>query len=437
MLSIQWAGQDVKKTDSTADCWNTRVPIISSLGYIEGEGVIVLEIQNVDKPTDGIPFSEFDEFSELELLDHDDGQSNDAAASKSVLSPRLIFSRLSVRVIGQADAKMTLALAGYQHLLRVTSSSADTSLLRPANVLLIGESGSGKTLLVESLAEILGVPFLSIDANSLTEAGYVGADASDIFEKLYMAANANLARAQSGVVFIDEIDKIAKNLGDMNAGVSREGAQDALLKILEGGRWDFLDPYDRGRKLCFDAKKLLFICAGAFDEITSPTPRRENLGFKSRVDGRDLTPADSDKRFGAYDLINYGMKREFIARFPQIVQLDALCHDDMVKILRNVKDSELGRCHAYFRSHGVELHVGDDALEAIAHEAVQRGLGARGLTTVVLEVLRDAMFELPDHFDVRRCEMNVESVTQRSPLKFHQRARTALSRGADQLLKVL
>lgn len=379
---------------------------------------------------------EFEEFSDLELLGQGASQLNDDA-SELELSPRSIFRRLSARVIGQDKAKKALSLAGYQHLLRVASLSADTSLLRPANVLLIGGSGSGKTLLVESLAGILGVPFVSIDANSLTEAGYVGADATDIFEKLYMAANANLARAQSGVVFIDEIDKIAKNLGDMNNGVSREGAQDAMLKILEGGGWDFLDPYERSRKLCFDANKLLFFCAGAFDEITSPAPPRESLGFRSRIDDRALTPIDSDKRYGADDLIDYGMKREFIARFPQIVQLDALRHDEMVKILRDVKDSELGRCRAYFRSHGVELHVGDDALEAIAHEAVQRGLGARGLTTVVLEVLRDAMFELPDHFDVRRCEMNEESVTQRIPVKFHQGAQTTLSFGADQSLKVL
>ncbi len=336
--------------------------------------------------------------------------------------PKEIAEKLSEYVIGQDKAKKALAVAVYNHYKRIntlgTAEAADVELQK-SNIIMIGPTGSGKTLLAQTLAKILDVPFAIADATALTEAGYVGEDVENILLKIITAADYDLEKAQRGIIYVDEIDKLARK-GDnpsITRDVSGEGVQQALLKILEGTVANV--PPQGGRKhpqqefIQFDTTNVLFICGGMFDGLDKIIQRRigeKTIGFNSDIVSKSEKDPHILEKVQSEDLLRYGLIPEFIGRLPVVATLEDLTTDALIRIITEPKNAIVRQYKKLFEMDGVELTVTEGAIRRVAEKAIEKKTGARGLRSILETVMTDTMYEVPSREDIKKVIITEEAI---------------------------
>jgi ATP-dependent Clp protease ATP-binding subunit ClpX len=372
------------------------------------------------------------------LSDEEATEREEDVFAPRVPSPREIYGHLAEYVIGQDRAKKVLAVAVYNHYKRIHARGNGGDVeLQKSNILLVGPTGCGKTLLAQTLARILDVPFTIADATALTEAGYVGEDVENILLRLIQAADGSLERAAKGIIYIDEIDKTARKTGDnpsITRDVSGEGVQQALLKIIEGTVANI--PPQGGRKhphqefLQLDTSDILFICGGAFPTLEDIVRRRVTnrgvMGFRTE------TPEDAPgnrnvlHQVASDDLLEFGLIPEFVGRLPVVVAVDPLEADDMMQILVRPKNALTRQYKRLFALDNVELQFTDEALREAAEEAMKTQAGARGLRTILERTLLEVMYEIPSRDDITKCVVRAETIRGESPPLLLTRAGTTI-----------
>lgn len=363
-----------------------------------------------------------------DIIKEEKGGDNGFDFDFKLSKPKDIKAYLDSYVIGQEDAKKTLSVAVYNHYKRITSNEDDSEVeLQKSNILMLGPTGSGKTLLAQTLARKLNVPFAIADATSLTEAGYVGEDVENIILKLVQAADYDIEAAELGIIYVDEIDKITRKSENpsITRDVSGEGVQQALLKLIEGPEANV--PPQGGRKhpsqeyIRVDTTNILFILGGAFEGIGNIINQRQmdkTIGFGADITKRektDLSMVNTD------DLLKFGLIPEFIGRVPIIVSLDALDEEALVRILKEPKNSLIKQYQKLFDLDDVKLSFNDDAISEIAKKAYDQKTGARGLRTIIENLLLDVMYEIPSRDEIKEVIVTKESIDDHSKLEYKKK----------------